>query len=115
MSVPDEIEMLPPWSAIPESPDQQQVAEMLAARLKSDLPEGHVLQGFALKAVARRSDQDDVLFEAAGAEILLALVHMTWCKETDPRWPRTRIFRSWRDFVDRAMIPDHDNFARGTL
>lgn len=114
MSVSKKIEMLTPWSAFAELFDQQGAAQMLATRLKNDLPQGHVLEHCDVRAVARRSDKDYVLFEIIGAESRLAVVHMTWRKESDPHWPSTRVFRNWREFADKAMIPDHREFTAGS-
>ena len=35
-----------------------------------------------------------MLFEIEGGEMCLAVVHMTWRKESDPRWPDTKLFQS---------------------
>lgn len=73
-------------------------------------PQGHVLYGLKAKAVATRRDQDEVLFELEGGTARLAVVHMTWKKETDPRWPATDLFDSWDQWVRENMIPAHDDY-----
>ena len=40
----------------------------------------------------------------------LAVVHMTWRKETDPRWPNTRLFENWEQWVHEEMIPSHEAY-----
>jgi hypothetical protein len=53
------------------------------------MPVGHTLHGREVRAVARCEDCDDVAFEVAGAG--LCIVHLTWQREADPRWPHASI------------------------
>jgi len=107
MAVPDNIRIEEPWIAFADDEEDQASAAKIAERLKKDLPKGHALSGLELKAVAKRVDQDDVLFEVLGGDQPLAVVHVTWQREADPRWPSTKFFRSWDEWVDKAMKPDH--------
>jgi hypothetical protein len=109
LAIPNNIVLLAPWVGFTEK--QQERAMLLSSRLRSDLPQGHLLSGLDLMAVAARTDRDDVLFEVIGVEKPLALVHMTWRKETDPRWPQTRLFRNWQQWIEEAMLPDHKDFT----
>jgi len=110
MSIPKNIEMFPPWQAILDLPNENR-AELLAAELVAELPPSHVLYGLKARAVAVRSDRDDVLFEVDGGETPLAVVHLTWRKETDPRWPGTVLFRSWEQWLRDEMLPAHQDFS----
>lgn len=101
-----------PWAAFADGPEDQASAAKIAERLKKDLPNGHVLSGLELKAVAKRIDQDDVLFEVFGGDQPLAVVHITWKRETDPQWPSTRFFQNWDEWIDQAMRPDHADSQR---
>jgi hypothetical protein len=60
-------------------------AATFEGELRREMPAGHALHGREVRAVARRDDRDDVAFEVAGAG--LCVVHLTWQRETDPRWP----------------------------
>ena len=111
MSIPDGIKFLAPWRIIEDSPETRDHARHLAARLQSELPEKHVLHGLRVRAVATRVDQDDVLFEIEDGHMPLAVVHMTWRKETDPQWPRTKLFQSWGDWVREEMLPAHEEYG----
>jgi hypothetical protein len=71
VSIPDDIEMLPPWRVIEDSPEIQNRADALSARLASEVPPKHVLYGLKVRAVATRIDRDDVLFEVEGGEMPL--------------------------------------------
>jgi hypothetical protein len=84
VSIPHNIEMLIPWRIIEDSPDIKNRAQRLSDELESEVPPKHVLHGLEAKAVATRIDRDDVLFEIEGGQMPLAVVHMTWRKETDP-------------------------------
>lgn len=108
MPIPDNIKLLTPWRVIDDSQEAANRAERLSTRLQSEVPPKHVLYGLKVAAVATRIDRDDVLFELAGGDMPLAVVHMTWRKETDPRWPNTKLFRNWEQWVREEMIPAHE-------
>ena len=95
MSVPDRIEMLTPGRVVEDICDMNNRAERLSAEWLSKVPPQHVLYGLKARAVAIRIDRDDVLFEIEVGEMPLRVVHLTWEKETDSRWPSTKLFRSW--------------------
>ncbi len=62
-------------------------AKALDAELRRELPAAHVLAGRSVHAIARRDDQDDVLFEDGDHTVYF--VHLTYSAETDPQWPFT--------------------------
>lgn len=95
-------EFLPPWMSIPEGGPRT-----LADELKRELAPGHPLSGVTARAIARRKDNDDVLFELVSAEKPLAVVHLTWRKEDSPDWPYTTFYGGWDDWAQRCMLPDH--------
>jgi hypothetical protein len=109
MSIPPDIEILIPWEVIGNSPENR--AELLSARLENEVPPKHVLYGLKVNAVATRIDRDDVLFEVAGGEMPLAVVHMTWRKETDSHWPSTKLFRSWEHWILDDMQLAHEDYV----
>lgn len=86
----------------------QERVEFLSAHLLVEVPQEHLLYGLRASAVACRMDRDDILFEVEGCEMPLAVVHMTWQKETDPRLPRTKFFQSWEQWVHDEMLPAHE-------
>ncbi len=101
MPIPGDFQLLEPWIVIRD--DRR--SELLVGQVRSDLPPSHPFYGAGLKAVAERSDRDDVLFEIEGGQETLAVVHLTWHKETDPRWPSTRLFDSWEQWTQDEMLP----------
>jgi len=103
--IPAEIRILEPWRVLAASTEG--MARVLSDRLADQVPEGHLLYGLKATALATRCDRDDVLFEVEGGTARLAVVHMTWRKETDPHWPTTTLFDSWDQWVQEDMIPAH--------
>jgi hypothetical protein len=91
-----EVEPYEPWAKVDAD------GQRLEAELKKEVGPKHQLFGKLAKAIARRADCDDVLFEIAGDTNEYAVVHLTWSGSTerDPRWPATTLFSSldaWRD------------------
>lgn len=70
-------------------------AGILERELARELPAGHVLKNCTVRALARRLDRDDVVFELEDGR--RCVVHLTWKIETDPRWPRYEFVRAWPD------------------
>jgi hypothetical protein len=98
------IDWLEPWMPI-ERPEER---EAIQAELHSELGASHPLFGLSVVALARRYDQDDVLFELADSRV--AEVHLTWSHtpERDQHWPRTAIFASAAVWMEERMRPLHE-------
>ena len=109
MPIPEGLRLLKPWKAVHDTPQVQGHAERLSNELQRELPSRHVLFGIKATAIAHRIDQDDVLFELEG-QIPLAVVHLTWSKESDPAWPSTTLFQSWEQWVQEEMLPAHEDY-----
>jgi hypothetical protein len=94
------LQWLEPWRA---------VVSGLEVELKNELGEGHPLFGQKAISVARRYDNDDVLFLLLEHASPLAVVHLTWTgrKEKNSQWPHTMLFASLDDFVEGCMKRDH--------
>jgi hypothetical protein len=88
------LEWQEPWYAI--ASDEQRA--LLTAELLRELCHGHVLWGKHLDIIARRIDRDDFLVRISDETPHYAQVHLTWARETNPRWPRTREFQSLEDW-----------------
>jgi hypothetical protein len=98
----EDVELLSPWTALTN-------AAGVEAELARELREGHPLFGRrGLRAVARRSDSNEVLFVD---DTLAAVVHLTWAREVAPPEPRAEIHPSIAEWVVRRMHPDHDDFT----
>lgn len=108
VAVPETITILRPWALL-----DADRAKALEVELARELPAGHVLQGRNVTAVAARIDCDDVTFEIDDGTGILAVVHMTWQRETSPKCPRTKLFESWEQWVQAVSIPSHDEYTLG--
>jgi hypothetical protein len=106
--IPKNLEILTPWRIITDSSEKG--AELFSAELSSELFPKHALYGLKARAVAARIDRDDVLFEIEGGDMPLVVVHLTWRKESDPRWPATRFFASWELWASDEMLPAHEEY-----
>ncbi len=93
------------WTFVGES------AQSLELELSKELAAGHPLFGHRVRAVARRIDNDEVLFEVDSPNYPYAMVHLTWSgkPESDPTWPSTQLFPAWEDWVERRAEPMCDD------
>ncbi|HUE73676.1 MAG TPA: hypothetical protein VMP01_22550 [Pirellulaceae bacterium] len=88
------VDSLPdPWQPAAEN------ASALERELCSEVAPGHPLHGRSCRAVARRIDCDEVLFEVGSTQ--LAVVHLTWrgAAETNSNFPATSLYDSFEDLV----------------
>ena len=101
------MQFVEPWTLIEKFTDE------LVAELNKELPEKHVLFGKPVKALARRTDCDDVLFEITDGSKQFAVVHLTWSGKQDlhTNFPWTEIFASLEEFNKNRMQPDALEFS----
>lgn len=85
----------------------------LENELQREMSSTHPVHNVAVKAVARRYDCDEVLFEILDGSGRLAVVHLTWSAsgESQPNWPKIRVVPDWRTFVDEVMARDNADRA----
>ena len=82
-------QFLPPWARVVKR------GENLENELKKELTDTHPLFSLGVRAVAQRTDRDDVLFEVNAPDFKFAVVHLTWTgePEKDPQWPETHFIK----------------------
>ncbi len=71
------------------------------------MPRKHILETKLLKSIARRQDNDDVLFELENDKFKYAVVHLTWAQKTliDNHYPTTQLYNDWKDlYVNRILL-----------
>ena len=107
LPAPADLVWLEPWTIVAVE------GEDLVRKPRCELSDRHILFGVPVAAIARRSDCDNVLFATADPSKPLAVVHLTWKggTEHDARWPRTKLYENWRDWIDRCLIPDHREYS----
>jgi hypothetical protein len=98
------VHWLEPWMPI----DGDKARSTFEAELCRELGAGHPLLGLPVVAIARRGDQDDVLFMLSDGRV--AEVHLTWRRrrEDDARWPRTSIYPSVEAWTEHRMMRHHE-------
>lgn len=102
------IRYLEPWTAVEEQDGP------LVDGLRREVCPGHPLYGAQTRALARRIDQEDVLFEVLAPERRLAVVHLTGKCEDDPRWPHVVFLPDFDTWANLIMRVDHEEYsARG--
>ncbi len=96
----DSISYLKPWHA--DNLD-------LTIQLHREINKKHILYRKTVRSIARRQDNDDVLFEVENADYKFAAVHLTWAQKTlhDPKFPTTKTYKDWQDVYENRIIADH--------
>ena len=84
----------------------------LTVQLHREINKRHVLYNKQVKTIARRQDNDDVLFEVDNADFKYAMVHLTWSQKTlkDSKYPRTETYKSWQDAYENRIIIDNQDW-----
>ena len=99
------VHWLEPWMPI----ESGKTRSTFEAELCCELSAGHPLHGLLVTAIARRKDQDDVLFMLGDGTV--AEVHLTWLRRREvDGLPRTSIYPSIEAWTEHCMIPHHEEF-----
>jgi hypothetical protein len=90
-----------PWEPIDPS-----MAAKFEDEYATEIGRGHPLYGVAVRAIGRRIDRDDVLFELLRHLCDYAVVHLTWSgrEEPDPCWPSFELFLD-DELVEKCIRP----------
>ena len=100
-----QINFVEPWVAV----NSERV--LLEEELRRELSPENYLSASVLRALARRIDCDDVLFEVCDekADFKLASVHLTWSGRTESNpWPRAKLFTGVEDFITQMLLDAQD-------
>jgi hypothetical protein len=95
------MDLVEPWTVV--DPDDRRLQE----ELQRELSRGHPLYEKNVKALARRTDTDDVLFAVQGTRNPYAVVHLTWRHEPSDEWPWTTWYASLDEWTNQCMLRDH--------
>lgn len=97
-----------PWHPLQDGARE----DALLIELRREVCESHPLFGVAVRPLGSRQDCDDVLFSLLDGSNRFAVVHLPFAQhpESDPTWPKTRLFDSWEQFEREVMIPDNQDF-----
>jgi hypothetical protein len=82
----------------------------LTDQLEREINKAHILHGRITKTLAKRQDNDDVLFLVDNEKF--AVVHLTWGSQrlTDSQWPTTQLFDTWDDLYHKRILKDKEEF-----
>ena len=97
-----QINWLDPWYPIP-----QDISSWVETELQREIIAGHPLYGLKVQAIARRSGYDDYLFFLPNNKLPLAVVHLTFQKETTVNFPHTSFYNSLDDWIENDMKVSH--------
>jgi len=78
----------------------------LLQQLRKEIGLNHNLRGGILKTLARRQDNDDVLFQLDNEKFVI--VHLIWNESFDSKWPRFKIFGNWSETFDQILRDAED-------
>jgi hypothetical protein len=102
----ESFQYLEPWVSVSDEVDH------LESELRREISPEHPLFKFKTRALARRVDCDDILFEIESHESPFAVVHLTFSgsRENDSHWPYTKFFQSFQEWIDSCMMLDHQDY-----
>jgi len=99
-----QIEFLTPWESIDEH------SAAFERELRLELTRNHVLWDVEVRAIARRCDNDDVLFQVR-TDRRVAAVHLTWSSKPEvENFPWTQLYDSLDAWVREGMLPEHREY-----
>jgi hypothetical protein len=101
--IPGDKPCVPPWHFTNKE---------LAGQLNIEIDKGHILYGKDIKTIARRQDNDDVLFGVFEADFKYAMVHLTWSqvKLSNSDIPKVKTYIDWDDVHENLFIPSNMDF-----
>jgi len=101
------LQLLTPWEPI-DPADSAKFEDEYAV----EIGKAHPLYGVPVKAIARRVDRDDVLFELLRHLCDYAVVHLTWSgkEESGPAWPACQIYADADDLMEQCIGPAHQEY-----
>lgn len=125
---PDQFEWLPPWielhddyaKLIPISfPDDHQLVvgrDAIVTELRREMPESHVLYQSELDAIAVHVEcgYKDFVFATNNEIHPIAVVHLTYSVESDPRWPSTKLISNLAEWINEMQL-DYEHAGKPEL
>ena len=102
-----DFELLTPW--VPVDPYDSVRFE---GEYAVEIGRQHPLYGVPVKAIARRVDRDDALFQLLRHLCDYAVVHLTWSgqEEENPAWPSCDLYTNTNDLMLECIRPTHEEY-----
>ncbi|MFT3705236.1 MAG: hypothetical protein QM802_22910 [Agriterribacter sp.] len=92
-----------PWQVIDDS-------ALYEKELKKEVRFFHPLKWKKVRAVAKRMDRDDIIFEVQSGLYQYAVVHLTWKKEYSRTFPITQLYIDWKEIYKKRIISDAEQW-----
>lgn len=105
----DDLRARIPWAGI-WCPLPDDTADRIERELRREMCKGHVLYGRKVTAIGFAKGSDDTLFSVDDAPPQVAVVHLTWRKETRTDHPSVRTFDSIEDWIELCLVPNERVF-----
>lgn len=82
----------------------------LVSQLKREISTNHILFEKKVETLARRQDNDDVLFLVDNSSF--TVVHLTWTNNShnDVRFPICEQYVSWKELYENRILKDKEEF-----
>ena len=101
---PSRIDFLEPWEEF--GPGQ---ADAFLLELSREVSAGHPLRDLPLVPLGHSGAADDALFAAQDGRVVE--VHLTWSRRSEqPPWPTHRFYSSVDQWIEQAMLPEHEGY-----
>lgn len=96
-----------PWIA-PWQPISARGRDAYELELELEVGPGHPLFELPVRAIARTSHDDDVLFALDGHPAAYAVVHLTFRgkRERESKWPSVVLYRDLDHWITQGMLRD---------
>jgi hypothetical protein len=101
ISILENTELLVPW---------EKCSAGLETELSREISKTHILYGVEAISIARRIDNDDVLFFLPKNKKPFAVVHLTYSYENSTYFPSTRLFSSLNEWIEECMKVDNEEY-----
>lgn len=77
-------------------------------QLSLEISSSHVLYGKEVRSIAKREDNDDVLFQVMNTAFEYAVVHLTWTSNDHSSgvFPYTELYTDWRELYENRLLTD---------
>ncbi len=100
------LQLVAPWEPI-----EPAMATKFEDDYATEIGKGHPLYGAPVRAIGRRIDRDDVLFQLLRHLSDYAVVHLTWSEreEPDPRWPSFELFLD-DELMEKCIRPAQKDY-----
>lgn len=87
-------------------------SQSLTEQLQKELNSKHLLYGKQAKTIARRQDNDDILFQLLNCDYDYAIAHLTWSENSlaDGKYPKMILYKDWQNVYTNRILKHKAEF-----